>query len=543
MLGLMQDYPLLISTMLRHCEVNHGGVPVVSLLPEGGMYRGTYGDSISRARKLAQALKGLGVEKGDRVGTLGWNTHRHLECWFAVAGMGAVVHTVNPRLFAEQIIYIINHAENKVILFDLHFAPLIEGIAPHLKVKPIFVALTDEAHCPKVPGHDIIAYESLIAQYDGDFEWATDLDENAACGLCYTSGTTGNPKGVLYSHRSTVLHTYAACLGDTLAIGARDSVLPVVPMFHANAWGVPYSTAIVGAKLVLNAHNFDGESLLTLLNEEKVTLTAAVPTVWLALLKHLEATGGELSHLRSVTIGGSAAPRSMIEIFEKKYDVQVNHAWGMTEMSPLGTIGTMNSFVSDLDDDAIIDVKCKQGRGIYGVEMKIVDENGKECPRDGKAFGHLKVRGPWVAKAYFRSEGGDILDEDGWFDTGDVATIDPFGYMQITDRTKDVIKSGGEWISSIDLENEAVGHPDVAEAAVIGIFHPKWDERPLLIIRKNEGADVSKDAVLSFLSDKIAKWWMPDDVAFVDDIPHTATGKINKLALREQFKDYVLPTA
>ncbi|MEM6683001.1 MAG: long-chain-fatty-acid--CoA ligase [Pseudomonadota bacterium] len=542
MFGQMQDYPLLISTMLRHCEINHGGVPVISVLPEGGEHRGTYGDSILRAKKLAQALEAKGVVRGDRVGTLAWNTHRHLECWYAVAGMGAVVHTVNPRLFDDQITYIINHAEDKVLFFDIHFAPLLERVLKDFAITPVLVALTDEAHCPSIEGYEVIAYESLIAGHDSAYDWAQDLDENAACGLCYTSGTTGNPKGVLYSHRSTVLHTFAACMGDTLNIGARDTVLPVVPMFHANAWGVPYSTSIVGAKLVLNGHKFDGESLLTMLNEERVTLTAAVPTVWLGLLQHLEATHAELPHLKTVTIGGSAAPRSMIEIFEKKYDVQVCHAWGMTEMSPLGSIGTMNAHVKELNRDAQIDIKCKQGRSIYGVEMKITDDDGNELPRDGVAFGHLMVRGPWIAKAYFKGEGGDILDDEGWFDTGDVATIDPLGFMQITDRAKDVIKSGGEWISSIDLENEAVGHPDVAEAAVIGVAHPKWDERPLMVIIKKPGAELGKDDVLSYLSDKIAKWWMPDDVVFVDEIPHTATGKIQKLALRERFKDYTLPT-
>lgn len=543
MLGLMQDYKLLISSMINHCEINHANVPIVSMTPEGVTYRGTYGQSIKRAKQLAQALEKLGVERGDRVGTLAWNTHRHLECWYAAAGMGGVVHTINPRLFDEQLTYIVNHAEDKVILFDIHFAPILARLAHTFTCKPVFIALTDAAHLPKIEGHEVHCFETLIAAEDGDYHWPQDLDENEAAGLCYTSGTTGNPKGVLYSNRSTVLHTYAACMADTLSIRSNDVVLPVVPMFHANAWGVPYSTSIVGAKLVMNGANFDGETIMALLNNEKVTVTAAVPTVWLGLLKHLEDTGAELPHLEQVTIGGSAAPRSMIEIFEKKYKVQVNHAWGMTEMSPLGTIGSPTAQVLQLDSDEQLDLKCKQGRGIYGVEMKIIDEDGKDLPRDGKAFGHLMVRGPWVAKAYFRSEGGTILDADGWFDTGDVATIDALGYMQITDRAKDVIKSGGEWISSIDLENEAVGHPDIMEAAVIGIEHPKWDERPLLIVIKKDGATVDKDDVLNFLKDKIAKWWMPDDVVFVEEIPHTATGKIQKLALREQFKDYVLPTA
>lgn len=543
MLGLMQDYKLLISTMITHCEINHSRVPIVSMTPEGETFRGDYGTCIDRSKKLAQALERLGVERGDRVGTLAWNTHRHLESWYAAAGMGAVIHTINPRLFDEQLTYIINHAEDRVILFDIHFAPILARLASTFTCNPVFIALTDEAHMPKIPGHEVLCYESLVAANDGAYEWPGDIDENAACGLCYTSGTTGNPKGVLYSHRSTVLQTYGACMADTLSMTARDVVMPVVPMFHANAWGVPYSTSIVGAKLVLNSHNFDGPSILSLLNDEKVSITAAVPTVWLVLLQHLESTGAELPYLKAVAIGGSAAPRSMIEIFENKYDVRVNHAWGMTEMSPLGTVCTLNSFTQHLEGAQKLDIQCKQGRGIYGVEMKITDDDGNELPRDGKAFGHLLVRGPWIAKSYFKGDGGDILDAEGWFDTGDVATIDPNGYMQITDRAKDVIKSGGEWISSIDLENEAVGHPEIMEAAVIGIEHPKWDERPLLIAVKKEGTDVTKEAVLEFLTDKIAKWWMPDDVVFVDSIPHTATGKIQKLALREQFKDYTLPTA
>lgn len=543
MFGLMQDYPLLVSSMITHCEVNHSRVPIVSMTPEGKTFREDYGTCIGRAKQLAQALEKLGVERGERVGTLAWNTHRHLEAWYAVAGMGGVVHTINPRLFDEQLTYIVNHAEDKVILFDIHFAPLLQRLASTFDQKPIFIALTDEAHTPAIEGCEVLCYENLIVGEDAAYAWPQDLDENSACGLCYTSGTTGNPKGVLYSHRSTVLQTYAACMADALSITALDCVLPVVPMFHANAWGVPYSTSVVGAKLVMNSHNYDGASLLNLLNDEQVSITAAVPTVWLGLLQYLESTESQLPHLNSVVIGGSAAPRSMIEIFETKYDVRVIHAWGMTEMSPLGTIGSMNSYVRDLEGQAKLDIQCKQGRGIFGVEMKITDDDGKELPRDGKAFGHLMVRGPWIAKAYFKGDGGDILDANGWFDTGDVATIDSHGFMQITDRAKDVIKSGGEWISSIDLENEAVGHPDIIEAAVIGIEHPKWDERPLLIVIKKAGSEVSKEDIFAFLQDKIAKWWMPDDVVFVDEIPHTATGKIQKLALREQFANYVLPTA
>ncbi|MEM6834592.1 MAG: long-chain-fatty-acid--CoA ligase [Pseudomonadota bacterium] len=543
MRGLMQDFKLSVASILNHCELNHANVPVVSLTPEGKTFRGNYGLCLKRAKQLAQALTALGVEPGDRVATLGWNTHRHLECWYAATGMGAIIHTVNPRLFADQITYIINHAEDKVLLFDITFAPIIENIASALTSTKVFVAMTDEAHCPNIGGLEVLAYESLIAEQSGDYSWPDVEDENAAVGLCYTSGTTGNPKGVLYSHRSTVLHTYAACMADTLAVSATDTMLPVVPMFHANAWGVPYATSVTGAKLVLNGPHFDGDTLLKLLNDERITITAAVPTVWLGLLQHLEKTGAKLPHLKRVTIGGSAAPRSMIEAFETKYDVQVNHAWGMTELSPLGSVGSVNHALKDAPHDTVLDVKAKQGRSIYGVEMKIVDEAGNELPRDGKSYGNLLVRGPWIAGEYFKSEGGSILDKDGWFDTGDVAIIDPLGFLQITDRAKDVIKSGGEWISSIDLENAAVGHPAVAEAAVIGVAHPKWDERPLLVIVKKDGMTVSKADILEFLTPKVAKWWLPDDVAFVDDIPHTATGKIQKLRLREQFKDYVLPTA
>ncbi|MEO0411646.1 MAG: long-chain-fatty-acid--CoA ligase [Pseudomonadota bacterium] len=543
MLGLMQESKLVVSGMIDHCEANHAKVPVVSLLPEGGEFRGTYGECIGRAKKLAQALEALGASQGDRVATLAWNTHRHLETWFAAAGMGAVLHTVNPRLFDEQITYIVNHAEDKILLFDITFAPIIARLAPTFTSNPVLIALTDAAHCPAIEGLDVLCYETLLEDQDGAYRWPVIADENAAVGLCYTSGTTGNPKGVLYSHRSSVLHTYGACMSDTLAFRSQDTVLPIVPMFHANAWGVPYAASITGAKMVMNGPFFDGETLLNLLNAEEVTITAAVPTVWLGLLQYLEASGATLPHLDRVAIGGSAAPCSMIERFEKQYGVEVNHAWGMTETSPLGTVGTLVWPLKGKSIDELLDMKIKQGRSVYGIAMKIVDDAGQELPRDGKAFGHLLVRGPWVAKAYFKDEGGSILDEDGWFDTGDVATIDPLGYMQITDRAKDVIKSGGEWISSIDLENEAVGHPAVAEAAVIGIAHPKWDERPLLIIVKQDGASITKEEMIDFLRDKIAKWWLPDDVVFVDEIAHTATGKIQKLVLREQFKDYVLPTA
>lgn len=543
MQGLMQDWPLLVSRIIEHASIYHGKTEIKTLLPEGGTHSYTYADCHMRSKQLAQALERLGVGAGDRIATIAWNTHRHVELWYGISGMGAVTHTINPRLFPEQIAYIANHAEDKILFFDITFLKLIEALAGSLKSVETYVCMTGPEHMPKKTSLDnLLCYEDLLGAEDGDYDWP-ELDENTAAGLCYTSGTTGNPKGVLYSHRSNFLHTWGGIAMDTLAVSARDTVLPVVPMFHANAWGIPYATAATGARLVMNGPHFDGETLQRLIEEEGVSMTAAVPTVWLGLLDYLEKSGKRVDPLRRVTIGGAAAPRSMIEAFEKKYDVEVCHAWGMTEMSPLGTVGTMTRETDQWDWEKKLDLKCKQGRGVLGVEMKIVDDDGNELPRDGKAFGHLMVRGPWVASQYYGGEGGDILDADGWFDTGDVATLDPLGFMQITDRSKDVIKSGGEWISSIDLENIAVGHPDVAEAAVIGVHHPKWNERPLLILVMKEGKSVTADDMKSFLKGKIAKWWMPDDVVTVDEIPHTATGKIRKTELREQFKDYKLPTA
>lgn len=542
MQGLMQDWPLRVTTIIDHAARFHGDREIVTRSIEGPITRTTYKDVHLRARKVAQALGRLGIREGDIVATMAWNTARHLEAWYGIMGMGAVCHTLNPRLFAEQLIYIINHAEDKVIFLDLTFVPILEGIADKLPKVKAYVVMTDQAHMPETSLPNALCFEDVVNAEDGEFKWA-EVDENAACGLCYTSGTTGNPKGVLYSHRSNVLHSMAANMGDALGMKSVDSMLPVVPMFHANAWGIAFAAPAVGAKLVMPGANMDGESIYELLDKEKVTVTAAVPTVWLMLLQYLEKTGSKLPVLERVVIGGSAAPRSMIEIFEEKYGVNVFHAWGMTEMSPMGTLGALKAGMADLPLEKQIDVKAKQGRAIYTVEMKITDDNGKELPSDGKAFGNLKVRGPAVAGAYLKGEGGDILDEDGWFDTGDVATIDPQGYMQITDRAKDVIKSGGEWISSIEIENVAVGHPKVSEAAVIGIAHPKWDERPLLIVVPKEGEKPGKDEILRYMEGKIVKWWMPDDVVFVDEIPHTATGKIQKLTLRERFKDYKLPTA
>jgi acyl-CoA synthetase (AMP-forming)/AMP-acid ligase II len=542
MLGKMQDWPLLVSKLIDHAAIAHGRREIVTNTVEGGIHRYTWADAQQRSKKLARALERLGLKQGDRVATLAWNTHRHLECWYGISGSGMVCHTLNPRLFVDQLDYIINHAEDAAIFFDISFTPIIEKLLPRIKTVKHLVALTDRAHQPHIPGVDILAYEDLIAAESGEYDWPR-LDENTPCGLCYTSGTTGNPKGVLYTHRSNVIHTYGACMQDTMSMSSTTVVLPVVPMFHANAWGVPLTAAAVGAKIVFGGPAFDAPTLHKMILDEGVNFTAAVPTVWLAMLQHLEATGGHLGKLKTVTIGGSAVPRVMIEKFQKNYGVRVSHAWGMTEMSPLGSIGSLTSEVLEMDEERQVDVQCKQGRTIFGVEMKITDDDGNELPRDGKAFGHLMVRGPWIVGQYFKGDGGDILDKHGYFDTGDVATIDPMGYMQITDRAKDVIKSGGEWISSIDIENLAVGHPAVAEAAVIGVAHPKWDERPLLIIVKKPGHSVSGQEVLDYISPKIAKWWMPDDVQFVDELPHTATGKISKLELRKQFVDYKLPTA
>ncbi|RME65376.1 MAG: long-chain-fatty-acid--CoA ligase [Alphaproteobacteria bacterium] len=541
MLGLMQDRQLLIPHIIEHAARVHGDMPIVTLAVEGGRHAYSYGDCAQRARQLAQALQRLHVKLGDRIATLAWNTYRHVEIWYAVAGIGAIAHTINPRLFDDQIVYIANHAEDRILFFDLSFLDKVEALAPRLQSVEMFVLMSDRAHMPARSAlPNLLCYEDLLGTEDGDFAWP-ELDERTAAGLCYTSGTTGNPKGVLYSHRSNVLHSYAVCMADGFGTCSHDVIAPIVPMFHANAWGVPYAASMVGAKLVLNGPHFDAATLHRMFDEEGVTITMAVPTVWLGLLNHLRETGGRLASVKRIVIGGAAAPRSMIETLEKTYGVEVIHAWGMTELNPLGTTGTLSAKALQLPPAERLNLKCKQGRVLYGVDMKIVDDDGKELPRDGKAFGHLMVRGPWVVKEYFKGEGGDILDGDGYFDTGDVATIDPLGYMQITDRAKDVIKSGGEWISSIDLENLAVGHPDVMEAAVIGVRHPKWDERPLLIVVPRNGAAPSKDAILDHIRPHVTSWWLPDDVAFLDELPHTATGKIQKLKLREMFRNYKLP--
>jgi len=543
MFGLIQDRPLLIQQLIEHAALNHGDTEIVSRTIEGGIHRYTYAEAHTRAKKVAESLQALGIKAGDRIGTLAWNGYRHFELYYGISGMGAVCHTINPRLFPEQITYIVNHAEDQLLFVDLNLLSAVEKLLPQLKTVRHVVAMTDRAHLPKdlkIP--NLLVYEELLGDKPGHYEWPS-FDEHTASSLCYTSGTTGNPKGVLYSHRSTILHAYAAALPDTLGLSARSVVLPVVPMFHVNAWGLPYSCVMVGAKLVFPGVALDGPSLYELFETEGVTFTAGVPTVWLALLQHMQANKLKLSTLKYAVIGGSAAPPAMIEAFDKDYGVEVLHAWGMTEMSPLGSVNHPKAKHLKLSHKEQLDVRLKQGRPPFGVAMKIVGDDDQELPRDGKAFGDLLVRGPWVTRGYFKGEGGEILDQDGWFATGDVATLDPDGFMQITDRSKDVIKSGGEWISSIDLENAAMAHPAVAEAAVIGIAHPKWDERPLLIVHRKPGASLDKDELIAFLGTKVAKWWLPDDVQFVEAIPHTATGKILKTRLREDFKSYKLPTA
>ncbi len=541
MRGLMQEWPLLVHTFIDHANIHHGEREIVTRRVEGDIHRTNYSEIYSRAKRFSKALRKLGVMQGEVIGTLAWNTYRHLESWYGITGIGAIYHTLNPRLFTEQLEYIINHAENQYIISDTTFVKLLEGIEKNIPNVKGFIFLTDKENMPDTKLKNSLSFEELINAEDEDFDWVR-VDENEACGLCYTSGTTGNPKGVLYSHRSNVLHTLAANSADAMGIRSIDSVLPVVPMFHANAWGLSFSAPMVGCKVVMPGMNMDGESIYQLLTDEKVTFTAAVPTVWLMLLQYLEANDLKLPYLNKVAIGGSAVPKVMLEKFEKDYDVSVMHAWGMTEMSPLGTIGTFKSGMEDLSFEEQINIKLKQGRATYMVEMKITDDEGNELPWNGKDFGHLLVRGPFIASKYIKGEGGQILDNQGFFDTGDVATIDELGFMQITDRSKDVIKSGGEWISSIELENAAVGHEEISEAAVIGIAHPKWDERPLLICVPVEGKTPSKEDVLEYLKEKVAKWWMPDDVVFVEEIPHTATGKIQKITLREQFSDYSLPT-
>jgi 3-(methylthio)propionyl---CoA ligase len=542
MFGSMMQQPLLISSLLTHAERHHGEQEVVSRRVEGDLHRTTYRELAARARRMANALAERGIRMGDRVATLAWNGYRHMELYYAVSGSGAVLHTLNPRLHPDQVVWIADHAEDQVLFFDLSFLPLIEAIAGRVKTIKAFVAMTDRAHMPTAAGvPNLLCYEELVEAQSDRFEWPV-FDENTASSLCYTSGTTGNPKGALYSHRSTVLHTFGSALPDALNISAREVILPVVPMFHVNAWGLPYAACLAGAKLVFPGPFLDGKSLHELFEGEGVTVSAGVPTVWQGLLAHVESNNLKFRTMRRTIIGGSACPPAMMSAFQDRYDVQVLHAWGMTELSPLGTACVLKPHQQALPPEQRLALQAKQGRAVYGVDMKIVDDEGRELPHDGKASGELMVRGPWVIARYFKDDGGDPL-VDGWFPTGDVATIDTDGFMQITDRSKDVIKSGGEWIGSIDLENVAMAHPAVAMAACIAARHPKWDERPLLVVVKKPGAEVTRHELLQFYEGKIARWWTPDDVVFVDAIPLGATGKMQKNKLRDQFREHRLPTA
>jgi fatty-acyl-CoA synthase len=542
--GSMMQLPLLISSLLVHAERHHGEQQVVSRRVEGDIHRATFRELAARSRQMANALAGLGIKSGDRVATLAWNGYRHMELYYAVSGSGAVLHTLNPRLHPDQVVYIADHAEDQVLFFDLTFLPLVEAIADRVKTLKTFVAMTDRAHMPvtgKIP--NLLCYEELVAASSDAFRWPT-FDENQASSLCYTSGTTGNPKGVLYSHRSTLLHTFAIALPDALNCSAKDVILPVVPMFHVNAWGLPYAACMMGSKLVFPGAGLDGKSLYELFEDERVTLSAGVPTVWQGLLGYVDANDLAFSTMRRTIIGGSACPPAMMKTFQERYDVQVLHAWGMTEMSPVGTVAALKGSQVGLDAPTRFAIQAKQGRAVYGVDMKIVGEDGAELPWDGAQSGELMVRGPWVIEKYFKSEGGDPLVKDdeghGWFPTGDVAVIDPSGFMQITDRSKDVIKSGGEWIGSIDLENIAMAHPSVAMAACIAASHAKWDERPLLIVVRKPNTELTREELISFYEGRIAKWWTPDDVVFVDTIPLGATGKMLKNRLREQYGRHLL---
>ena len=540
--GLMMNTPLLISSIAEHAEKFHGDREIVSVTADNPRHRYSFREAIGRSRQLANALGNLGLARGDRVATIAWNDYRHLEIYYGVSGSGHVCHTINPRLFPEQLIFIINHAEDRWIFTDAMFVPLLEKILPQISGVEGFVVMTSDAHMPDTSLPNAVCYETLIAAESSEYAWP-DLDERTASALCYTSGTTGDPKGVLYDHRSTVLHAFASPAPDAMNLSSRDCVLPVVPLFHVNAWGVPYSTMMVGAKLVFPGPKMgDGASLFELMESENVTIALGVPTVWLALLQYCASEGKRLEKLKCSIVGGAAVPRSMIEEFRDAHGVEIRQGWGMTETSPLGTCNSLKAGLESLSADEKLDLATKAGRGIFGCQLRIVDDTGQELPWDGVAYGALQVRGPWICSDYFKLEGGaGTHTEDGWFDTGDVATIDPQGYMAITDRTKDVIKSGGEWISSIELENTAMGHPAVAEAAVIGVAHPKWTERPLLVVVLGDGQDVSKEDMLAYYDGKVAAWWIPNDVVYVDELPHTATGKIKKIELRKQFADYTFP--
>ncbi|MBN9559456.1 MAG: long-chain-fatty-acid--CoA ligase [Alphaproteobacteria bacterium] len=542
MLGLMQQRPLLLSSLIEYAERYHGETEIVSRLLDGTIHRSTYRQVAARARRLAGALRRLGVGYGDRVATLAWNSFRHLELYFGVTGAGSVLHTVNPRLFPEQIHYIIDHAEGGYVFFDLSFIELVEELAPRLPHVRGYVALCERHEMPAVKVPNLLCYEDLLAAENEEYDWP-EFDENSASTLCYTSGTTGNPKGVLYSHRSQMLHTFVAMAADVMAVSARDSIMLIVPLFHANAWGLPFAAAATGAKLVLPGMRLDSESIYTLMRDEGCTLAGGIPTIWLNLFTWIEQNRERLNlsdiKLTRVLSGGTAVPRSTIEKFQTLFGTYLLHAWGMTETSPIATMGSLLPKHAGYDLQARYDVQALQGRSIIGCEVRLVDDAGKELPRDGQTVGELQVRGPWVISGYFKGEGGQVVDQDGWFRTGDVAAITPDGYVQITDRAKDVVKSGGEWIGSIEIENLAVAHPAVHEAAVIAARHPKWQERPLLLIHPKPGAVVTKDEMLQFLSGKIVKWWMPDDVVIVDALPHTATGKLLKTKLRQDYGDWL----
>jgi fatty-acyl-CoA synthase len=541
MQGLMMEQPLLVASLLVHAERHHGAQEIVSRRVEGDIHRYRYRDLAQRARRMANALAGLGVQPGERVATLAWNGYRHMEMYFAASGSGAVLHTLNPRLHVEQLAYIIDHAEDRVVFFDLTFLPLIESVSSRVKSAKVFVAMADRANMPQAHSLStkLLCYEDLIDANSDVFDWPL-LDENSASSLCYTSGTTGNPKGVLYSHRSTVLHTYAAALPDSLNCSARDSILPVVPMFHVNAWGLPYIACMVGAKLVFPGPALDGESLYELIETEQVTLSAGVPTVWQGLLAHVDTLGRAFSSMRRTVIGGAPCPTAMAAAFQERHGVDVLHAWGMTELSPVGTVCSLKAHQLTLPQADRYAVQAKQGRAVFGIDMKIAGPDGEELPWDGNATGDLLVRGPWVTRHYFGCDDESPL-RDGWFPTGDVAKIDRDGFMQITDRSKDVIKSGGEWISSVEIENVAYLHPKVTAAVCIGARHSKWDERPLLVVVKKPDSALTQDELLAFFDGRVAKWWTPDAVVFVDSVPYGATGKVLKHRLREQFADYFLP--
>ncbi|TGY94616.1 long-chain-fatty-acid--CoA ligase [Marinicauda pacifica] len=540
--GQMMDRQLMISSILVHAAQNHGEREIVSRLPDTGeIHRYGWRQCHERSKRLANALTSLKTKPGDRVATIAWNSHRHLELYYGVSGMGAVVHTVNPRLAPEQIAWMLDHAKAKHVFFDVTFAPIVEAIAKSCKTVKHWVAMTDEAHKPDMKTK-VDVYETLIERASPDFEWPS-FDENTAAGLCYTSGTTGEPKGALYSHRSTVLHAMMSLSTDTIGAGSHGVIMPVVPMFHVNAWGVPYAAAMSGAKLVMPGAQMDGKSIQELISDEEVTHVLGVPTVWLGLLQYLRESGTRIDSVETVLMGGSAMPEALLRAYQDEYDVNMQQGWGMTEMSPLGTVGKLLPKHDDLTEDEKIAIKLKQGRLIYGVEMRIVDDGGNILPRDGKASGHVQVRGPWIIDSYYRGAGQEAFTEDGWFRTGDVGTIDQDGYMTITDRSKDVIKSGGEWISSIELENAAMGHPEVAMAAAVGMPHPKWQERPLLVIQPKPGTEPTRESIRDYLVQHVPKWWLPEGIEFIDEMPLGATGKILKTRLREIYKDYEFPDA